>query len=117
MFLAFHPTRPALPGEEGPVPPDWIRYIAPWSKAVYKNSDFGSSLIQEMGNVDFGIFIWTLDIKESICLYPAATKPTIAFRFIISGKITCELLYVPIGFNETWFEPGFYEWIYIELQP
>jgi hypothetical protein len=132
MILAFHPTHPEIPGQELPIPANWLRYVAPWSKALYRQHDFGITLIQEMVCKEFGIFSWTLNIEKSICLYPMADQPTIALQFTIEGNISCnligfgnkllekgnyEMFYVPIGFNEARFEPGIYEVLHIELQP
>jgi len=133
MILTFHPTIPGIPGQEGPVPADWNRFLVPWSKAVYKKHNFGASLIQEKVNDNYRIYIWTLDIRTGVGLYPVAKMPTIALQFVLAGKkISCEIIgygkkileegnyemfYVPIGVNEAWFEPGFYESLHIELEP
>lgn len=132
MNLAFHPTHPKFPGKKLPIPTSWKHYLAPWSKATYIENDFGCLLTQELICTNFGIYIWTLDIKNAICLYPAAKAPTIAIQFTLEGNISCilkgfgnkllekgnfEMFYVPIGFNEAWFEPGHYQSLHIELKP
>jgi AraC-like DNA-binding protein len=132
MNLAFHPTHPKFPGKKLPIPASWKHHLAPWSTAIYRENDFGSVLIQELVCQNFGIFIWTLDIQKAVCLYPTAKTPTIAIQFTLEGNISCilkgfgnkllekgnyEMFYIPMGFNEAWFEPGLYESLHIELQP
>jgi AraC-like DNA-binding protein len=132
MNLSFHPAHPEFPGKKLSTPASWAHYLAPWSTAIYTENDFGSVLIQELVCRNFGIFIWTLDVRKAICLYPTAKTPTIAIQFTLEGNIPCilkgfgnkllekgnyEMFYVPIGLNEAWFEPGLYESLHIELQP
>jgi AraC-like DNA-binding protein len=132
MILAFHPTQPGIPGQELPIPTNWIRFLASWSDAVFRQHDFGTTLIQEMISREFSIFIWTLKIVEPVRLYPTTIKPTIALQYMIEGNILCNLsgfgrkliekgnygmFYSPVGFNDAWFEPGMYESMHIELQP
>jgi AraC-like DNA-binding protein len=131
MILAFHPTQPLIPGIARDPPSDWQKFVVPWSKSVFKHSVFGNTLIQELTGPDFGVFIWTLEIHRAICLYPMAVAPTIALQFTIDGVISCvlsgygdkilqkgtyELFYVPMGHNEAWFVPGWYESLHIELK-
>src|ERR1700676_4817246 len=132
MILAFHPTNPEMPGQELSVPASLIRYLSPWSKSKCKQNEFGITLVQEIITEEFGIFIWTLEVERIICLYPSAEIPTIALQFTIEGNIPCiltgfgdkllekgnsEIFYIPIGFNEAWFQPGLSESLHIELQP
>ena len=132
MILAFYPTHPEIPGETQPVPANWLPYISPWSKVVFKQSDFGSVLIQELLTEGFRIYSWRLEVTYPVRLYPTAEIPTIALQFTLGGNIPCklsgfgdklleqgsqEMFYVPIGFNEAWFEPGSYESFHIELKP
>lgn len=132
MILAFHPTHPEIPGETQPVPANWLRYISPWSKVVFRQSEFGSTLIQELLTEEFGIYSWRLEVTDTVRLYPSAEIPTIALQFMLEGNIPCklsgfgdkllekdrqEMFYVPIGFNEAWFEPGTYESLHVELKP
>jgi AraC-like DNA-binding protein len=132
LILAFHPTHPEIPGEEHTVPVDWLRFVSPWSKPRFRRHEFGSTLIQELITPAFKIFIWRLDIQQAVRLFPAAEKPTIALQFTLEGNIPCkltgfgdkllekgnfEMFYIPIGYNEAWFEPGQYESLHIELKP
>jgi AraC-like DNA-binding protein len=132
LILAFHPTHPDIPGEEHTAPGDWLRFVSPWSKSRFRRHDFGSTLIQELITPAFKIFIWRLDIEQTVRLYPSAEKPTIALQFTLEGNIPCkltgfgdkllekgnfEMFYVPTGYNEAWFEPGQYESLHIELKP
>src|SRR5665213_3156387 len=131
MMLAYHPTRPELPGEEQTVPADWLRLVSPWSKTSFRNQEFGSTLIQELVTPAFSLFIWRMHIEKAVRLYPSADKPTIALQFTLEGNIPCkltgfgdkllkkgnyEMFYVPIGYNEAWFEPGDYESLHIEIR-
>ncbi len=131
MMLAYHPTHPEFPGEEKPLPADWLRYTSPWSKTSFRKQEFGSTLIQELVTPAFALFIWRLHIEEEVRLYPSADKPTIALQFTLGGDIPCkltgfgekllqkgnyEMFYVPIGYNEAWFERGEYESLHIELR-
>src|SRR6185312_7104558 len=132
MILAFYPTHPEMPGEPQPMPPEWQRYISPWANAVYRQNDFGSILIQEFVTKEFAIYDWRLEVVKATSLYPAADIPTIALQFTLGSNIPCkltgfgdkllekgsqEMFYVPIGYNEAWFEPGTYESFHIELKP
>lgn len=132
MILAFHPTHPEMPGETKPAPAEWRRFLFPWANAVFRENDFGSTLIQEFLTEEYGIYSWRLEVKNAVRLYPAATTPTIALQFTLGENIPCrlsgfgdkllekgrqEMFYVPIGFNEAWFEPGSYESLHIELRP
>ncbi len=132
MILAFHPTHPEIPGKEHTVPADWLRFVSPWSRPRFRRHDFGSTLIQELITPAFKIFIWRLDIQQAVRLYPSAEKPTIALQFTLEGNIPCkltgfgdkrlekenfEMFYVPIGYNEAWFDRGTYESLHIELKP
>jgi AraC-like DNA-binding protein len=131
MILAFHPTHPEMPGETKPAPAAWRRFLFPWANTVFRENDFGSTLIQEFLTEEYGIYSWRLEVKSAIRLYPAATTPTIALQFTLGENIPCrlkgfgdkllvkgnqELFYVPVGFNEAWFEPGTYESLHIELR-
>jgi AraC-like DNA-binding protein len=132
MILAFHPTHPEMPGEMKPVPAEWRRFLSPWANAVFRENDFGFTLIQELLTEEYGIYSWRLEVKSAVRLYPAAATPTIALQFTLGENIPCklsgfgdkllekgrqEMFYVPIGFNEAWFEPGSYESFHIELKP
>jgi AraC-like DNA-binding protein len=121
-----------MPGEMKPVPAAWRRFLSPWANAVFRENDFGFTLIQELLTEEYGIYSWRLEVKSAVRLYPAAATPTIALQFTLGENIPCrlsgfgdkllekgrqEMFYVPVGFNEAWFEPGRYESLHIELRP
>jgi len=131
MILAFHPTRPEMPGDALPVLAEWRHHLSPWSDAIFRQNDFGSILIQELVTGEFAIYIWRLEVNSAVRLYPSAGMPTIALHFTLEGDIPCklggfgdklleqggqEMFYVPIGCHEAWFEPGTYESLHIELK-
>jgi AraC-like DNA-binding protein len=132
MKLLADPSQKKDPGELLPIPAYLQKTVPGWAGADYRQYDFGYLLIQEFFSKRFSIYIWKIMIQHPVLLYPCSDKPTLNLQFTIRGNIPCvlkgfgkklllenhyELFYVPKGENQTWFEPGDYESLHIELNP
>jgi len=132
MKLLADPSQKKDPGELLQIPAYLQKTVPEWAGADYRQYDFGYLLIQEFASKRFSLYLWKIMVQRPVLLYPCSDQPTINLQFTLQGNIPCvlkgfgkkllletnyELFYVPKGENQTWFEPGEYESLHIELEP
>ena len=132
MKLLHDPDHPSEEGESLAVPPALKRFIFPWATPIYREYDFGYTLIQVLQTNKFSIHSWRIRSNKQTILYPVSDRPIIALQFTLGNDIPStlqgygpkllekskyELFYVSISTNSAQFEPGEYESLHIELEP
>lgn len=132
MKILIDPLQSEDKGQITTLPVHLKKHLATWSTSTYRLYDFGAILQQELKTPQFSVFLYRFFIDKSVTLYPYSEKPVITLHYTLQGSIPSvlngfgkivlektryDMFYLPAGYNESFFEPGEYELLLIELSP